>query len=33
MRERANYLPDIEDLAEEQVRASGHRSGALTTAR
>ena len=28
MRERANYL-DIEDLAEEQVRA-GHRSGALT---
>ena len=30
MRERANYLSDIEDLAEEQVRASGHRSGALT---
>ena len=30
MRERANYLPDIEQLAEERVRASGHRSGALT---
>ncbi|HEX5859160.1 MAG TPA: helix-turn-helix domain-containing protein, partial [Microbacterium sp.] len=30
MRDRANYLPEIEDLAEEQVRASGHRSGALT---
>ena len=30
MREQANYLPDIEQLAEEQVRASGHRTGALT---
>src|ERR671912_606952 len=30
MRDRDNYLPEIEDLAEEQVRASGHRSGALT---
>jgi transcriptional regulator with XRE-family HTH domain len=30
MREQANHLPDIEDLAEERVRASGHRSGALT---
>ena len=30
MRERANYLPEIEQLAEEQVRSSGHRTGALT---
>ncbi|MFE5672361.1 helix-turn-helix domain-containing protein [Agromyces sp. NPDC056523] len=30
MRDQANYLPEIEDLAEEQVRAAGHRSGALT---
>jgi len=30
MRDRGNYMPDIEKLAEEQVRASGHVSGALT---
>ena len=30
MRERNNYLPDLEALAEERVRASGHVSGALT---
>ncbi|WP_353809190.1 helix-turn-helix domain-containing protein [Agromyces sp. SYSU T00194] len=30
MRERANYLPDIEELAEQRVAASGHRQGALT---
>ncbi|MRX42296.1 helix-turn-helix domain-containing protein [Agromyces kandeliae] len=30
MRSRNNYLPEIEQLAEEQVRASGHRQGALT---
>ena len=30
MRDRDNYLPDIEQLAEDQVRASGHRTGALT---
>ncbi|PJJ55418.1 helix-turn-helix domain-containing protein [Compostimonas suwonensis] len=30
MRERDNYLPEIEELAEERVRASGHRAGALT---
>lgn len=30
MRERSNYLPDIERLAEEQVRGAGHRVGALT---
>ncbi|RXZ48359.1 helix-turn-helix domain-containing protein [Agromyces binzhouensis] len=30
MRSRSNYLPEIEELAEEQVRASGHRQGALT---
>lgn len=30
MRERNNYLPDLEELAEAQVKASGHRSGALT---
>jgi len=30
MRQRGNYMPDIEKLAEERVRASGHVSGALT---
>lgn len=30
MRERDNYMPEIEALAEERVRASGHTSGALT---
>jgi XRE family transcriptional regulator, fatty acid utilization regulator len=30
MRSRDNHLPDIEQLAEDQVRASGHRQGALT---
>ena len=30
MRERGNYMPAIERLAEERVRASGHVSGALT---
>ncbi|WP_027479411.1 helix-turn-helix domain-containing protein [Gryllotalpicola ginsengisoli] len=30
MRERDNYLPDIEAIAEERVRASGHVQGALT---
>jgi transcriptional regulator with XRE-family HTH domain len=30
MRDQDNYLPHIEQLAEEQVRASGHRTGALT---
>ncbi|GAA3875225.1 hypothetical protein GCM10022381_17390 [Leifsonia kafniensis] len=30
MRERANYMPEIEALAEERVKASGHVSGALT---
>ena len=30
MRGRDNYLPEIERLAEEQVKASGHVSGALT---
>src|SRR5699024_2436254 len=30
MRERNNYLPEIETLAEERVKASGHVSGALT---
>jgi transcriptional regulator with XRE-family HTH domain/predicted transcriptional regulator len=30
MRARSNYMPDIEQLAEERVRASGHVSGALT---
>lgn len=30
MRARDNYLPDIERLAEERVRAAGHTSGALT---
>ncbi|TFC79465.1 XRE family transcriptional regulator [Cryobacterium sp. TMS1-20-1] len=30
MREQGNYLPAIEELVEERVRASGHVSGALT---
>ncbi|MEY9853600.1 transcriptional regulator with XRE-family HTH domain [Leifsonia sp. EB41] len=30
MRRQDNYIPDIEKLAEEQVRASGHVRGALT---
>ncbi|WP_308493161.1 helix-turn-helix domain-containing protein [Microbacterium terrisoli] len=30
MRERDNYLPDIEKLAEKQLRAAGHGTGALT---
>lgn len=30
MRERNNYLGDIEKLAEKQLRAAGHVSGALT---
>jgi len=30
MRDRANYLPEIEKLAEKQLRAAGHVSGALT---
>jgi XRE family transcriptional regulator, fatty acid utilization regulator len=30
MRARNNYMPDIEELVEERVRASGHVSGALT---
>jgi transcriptional regulator with XRE-family HTH domain len=30
MRESDNYLPDIEKLAEKQLRAAGHVSGALT---
>lgn len=30
MRERNNYLPDIEQLAEKQLRAAGHGGGALT---
>jgi predicted transcriptional regulator/DNA-binding XRE family transcriptional regulator len=30
MRSRNNYMPDIEELAEERVKASGHVSGALT---
>src|SRR5680860_81634 len=30
MRDEGNYLPDIEQLVEERVRASGHVSGALT---
>ena len=30
MRDQDNSLPHIEQLAEEQVRASGHRTGALT---
>ncbi|SDH52029.1 XRE family transcriptional regulator [Microbacterium pygmaeum] len=30
MRERNNYRPDIEQLAEKQLKAAGHVSGALT---
>ncbi|WP_374007869.1 helix-turn-helix domain-containing protein [Leifsonia sp. LS-T14] len=30
MRAQNNYMPEIEDLAEQQVRASGHTRGALT---
>jgi len=30
MRERNNYLPDIEQLAEKQLKAAGHAGGALT---
>lgn len=30
MRERNNYLPDIERLAEKQLKAAGHTTGALT---
>ncbi|WP_395243819.1 helix-turn-helix domain-containing protein [Agromyces sp. MMS24-K17] len=30
MRARGNFLPEIEALAEERVRAAGHRQGALT---
>jgi transcriptional regulator with XRE-family HTH domain len=30
MRDHDNYLPDIERIAEERVRAAGHTSGALT---
>tara|TARA_R110002020_G_scaffold189304_4_gene388255 strand:+ start:1567 stop:3006 length:1440 start_codon:yes stop_codon:yes gene_type:complete len=30
MREHDNYLPDIERLAEKQLKAAGHVSGALT---
>ncbi|KZE89133.1 XRE family transcriptional regulator [Microbacterium sp. TNHR37B] len=30
MRARGNYLPDIEKLAEKQLRAAGHTAGALT---
>ncbi|MFT3798349.1 helix-turn-helix domain-containing protein [Microbacterium sp.] len=30
MRETDNYLPDIEKLAEKQLRSAGHGSGALT---
>jgi transcriptional regulator with XRE-family HTH domain len=30
MRARDNYLPDIERLAEKQLKAAGHTSGALT---
>ncbi|WP_104198293.1 XRE family transcriptional regulator [Cryobacterium sp. M15] len=30
MREQGNYMPEIEELVEERVRASGHTSGALT---
>jgi predicted transcriptional regulator len=30
MRERDNHLPEIEKLAEEQLRSAGHVSGALT---
>lgn len=30
MREQNNYMPEIEELAEERIRASGHVSGAVT---
>lgn len=30
MRERGNYLPEIEHLAEKQLKAAGHTGGALT---
>ncbi|MET0783420.1 helix-turn-helix domain-containing protein [Leifsonia flava] len=30
MRERQNHLPEIEQLAEDRVKAAGHRVGALT---
>lgn len=30
LRQQDNYLPDIEAIAEERVRAAGHTSGALT---
>ena len=30
MRAQDNYMPEIEELAEQQVRASGHTRGALT---
>lgn len=30
MRARGNYLPDIEKLAEKQLKSAGHASGALT---
>jgi len=30
MREQGNYLPEIEELVEERVKASGHTFGALT---
>ncbi|HJB62978.1 MAG TPA: helix-turn-helix domain-containing protein [Candidatus Microbacterium pullistercoris] len=30
MRDRNNYLPEIETLAEEQLAAAGHKRGALT---
>jgi len=30
MREQDNYVPEIEELAEERVKAAGHVSGALT---
>jgi hypothetical protein len=30
MRAKDNYLPDIEKLAEKQLKAAGHVSGALT---
>lgn len=30
MRERNNYLPEIEKLAEKQLKAAGHAGGALT---
>jgi transcriptional regulator with XRE-family HTH domain len=30
MRAQENYIPEIEDIAEERVRATGHTAGALT---